>query len=162
MPDRIRGVPAVTEYVLEGLITRRGLVLFKGADQPIKRLDRNIAAEYRVFEGDEYGMRGFATIHSLEFASPPGEQAQAFLRIADLIAKIVGPAAEGIHVIEVLMERLGKQETDNVKVFVVMRRKPARVVERFSARIGSRIERNCSDIFFGLQAGDHGTMAVLI
>ena len=38
-----------------------------------------------IGQGDEHGMRSDACVHFLQFAAPPGEQAQAFLRVADFV-----------------------------------------------------------------------------
>jgi hypothetical protein len=52
------------------------------------------------------------------------------LWIAHFVAKIIGPAAEAINVVEILMQLFGQQETDYVKIFVVVRGKPAGVFQR--------------------------------
>ena len=52
--------------------------------------------------------------------------------IADLVAQIVGPAAERVDVVEILMQALGQQEADDVKIFVVVGGQPARVCSRFA------------------------------
>ena len=62
-----------------------------------------------------------------QFAAPPCEQAQALRGIADFVAQIVRPAAEGIDVVEILMQPLGQQEADHVEILVVMGGQPARV-----------------------------------
>ena len=56
------------------------------------------------------------------------EQAQALGAVADLVAQIVGPAAEGVDVVEILMQPLGQQEADDVEILVMMRGQPARVL----------------------------------
>src|SRR5438477_6930411 len=73
-------------------------------------------------------MLDLAGVHCLQLPSPPGQQTKALGSVADLVAQVVSPAAEGIDVVEVLMQALRKQEGDNVEVFVVMGGEPARVL----------------------------------
>ncbi len=54
---------------------------------------------------------GVAGVGVMQQASPPGEQSQAFLRVADLVAQVVGPAAECVDVVEILVQALGQQES---------------------------------------------------
>src|SRR6185437_13902113 len=105
-------------------------------------------------------MPRFTRIHANDFTTPPIEQPQAFDAIADFVGEIIRPSAIGIDVIEILMEFFREQETDDVKIFVVMRGQPARVFFRFavspltrhSRRIGHKIAR---------QRVRHGMIAVL-
>ena len=59
-------------------------------------------------------------------------------RVADLVAQIVGPAAEGVDVVEILVQALGQQEADHVEIFVVMRGQPARVALGFGNGVDAR------------------------
>ena len=72
---------------------------------------------------------------SLPVLAPPAEQPQAFGRVADLVAQIVRPAAEGVDVVEILMQALGQKKADDVEVFVVMGGQPARVLLGFRWRV---------------------------
>ena len=65
---------------------------------------------------------------------PPFEQFQGACCIADFIAKIIRPAAITVNVEEILMQTLGKQKADYLKVFVVTSS------ERFGVPAGS-VER---------------------
>src|SRR5437764_1380762 len=80
---------------------------------------------------DENWMLRAPRIHPLQLAPPPREQAQALLRVSDLIAQIVSPAAECINVVEILMQALGQQEADHVEIFIMAGNQPARVCQRF-------------------------------
>ena len=84
-------------------------------------------------------MRGAARVHGVQFAAPPVEQAQALGRVADLVAQIVRPAAVGVHVVEILVQPLGQQEADHVKILVVMGGQPARVGARLLRRSQARL-----------------------
>ncbi len=94
-----------------------------------------------------------ACIHGLEFAAPPGQQAQAFLAVTNFVAQIVGPTAEGVDVIEVLVQPLGQQKADYVEVFVMMRGQPAGILlgGSFAVGIAQRLRR--VDVLFGGEQG---------
>jgi hypothetical protein len=70
---------------------------------------------------------GLARIHGGQLLAPPGQEAQAFGRRAHFVAQIVGPAAIGVDVVEILMQALGQQEADDLEVLVVVRGEPAGV-----------------------------------
>ena len=84
-----------------------------------------------ALKSHENGMPDPARVHALELAAPPAEKAQTLPRVADLIAQIISPAAKCVDVVEVLMEALRKQKTDDVKVLVMVRRQPPRVGQGF-------------------------------
>ena len=103
-------------------------------DQIGERLFRQLSPFGRSMQRDEDGMvrRRLSYMRSRSVL-PPCKQAQAFRRIADLVAEIIRPAAERIDVVEVLMQIFGQQEADDMKVFVMMGREPACVGFRFAA-----------------------------
>jgi len=45
-----------------------------------------------------------ALVQFIQPGAPPIEQPQAFLPVADLVAEVIGPPAEGVQVVEVLVE----------------------------------------------------------
>jgi len=130
-PDRVRRVFAILKNFLEAAVARCRLVALERRDEIVKGLDRELMLRCGPLERDEHRMRGGAVVHPVQFLPPPCEQAQTLRGIADLVTQIVGPAAKRVDVIEILMQFLGKQEAYDVKIFVVMRREPACVVERF-------------------------------
>ena len=65
---------------------------------------------------------------------PPAEQFERACRVGDFVAEIVGPAAIGVYVVEMLMEVLRQQPGHNVEIFVVMRGEPAGVFLRGRGR----------------------------
>ena len=67
--------------------------------------------------------------------APPGEQTQAFPGVSDLVRQIVGPAAERVDVVKILMQTLGKEEADDGKIFVV---RPRQI---FARRVRARERR---------------------
>jgi hypothetical protein len=71
-----------------------------------------------------------AVVAGVEFLLPPIEEFEGAIRVGDFIAEIIGPAAIGVDVVEMLVEFFGKEPGDNVEIFVVMGGKPARVFLR--------------------------------
>ena len=71
------------------------------------------------------------------------------LYAADLVGQVVGPAAIGVDVIEVLPQAPGQQARGDVEVFVVMGGQPARVVLRFGHRTAEWRQRAGYFQFFG-------------
>src|SRR5467141_3956439 len=65
---------------------------------------------------------------------PPAEQFERARRAGDFVAEIVGPAAIGIYVVEMLMEVLWQQPGHDVEIFVVMGGEPAGVFLRGCGR----------------------------
>ncbi len=135
---RIRRIAAVLEQLLEIAIARDGLILLEGGDQIVEGLDgQSVSARRLPASATNTGCEARPAYIACSSLAPPGEQAQAFRGVADLVAQIVGPAAERIDVVEILMQALGQQKTDDVEIFVMMRRQPARVGERFLRRPGA-------------------------
>ena len=120
------------EELGEIAITRDGLILLEGRDQMIERFHRQLVTRGGIPQRHEHRVPRFARIHRVQFSAPPGQQPEALLGISDFVAQVVRPAAERIDVIKILMQSLRQQEADHLKVFVVMRGKPARVIQRFA------------------------------
>src|SRR5262249_16821217 len=56
----------------------------------------------------------------VELGFPPIQEFERACGIRDFVAEIVGPAAVGVEIVEILMKLLGKQPRDHVEIFVVM------------------------------------------
>ncbi len=97
-------------------------------------------------------MRRLAFVAGIEFALPPIEKLERAHGFRNFVAEIVGPAAVGVDVIEMLMERLWKEPGDHVEVFVMMRGEPASVLLRSSGR-AARLGRVVHD--FELTGKEH-------
>ena len=89
--------------------------MHEGMNQIRKRLLGKLVLTNSASQCDKHRMLRLACIHAIEFAAPPIQQPETFCRVADLIAKIVRPAAERIDVVEVLVKLLRKQEADYVE-----------------------------------------------
>ena len=92
---------------------------------------------------NEHRMPRLARIHGVEQPRHQASSRRAFGLIADLVAKIVSPAAERIDVVEVLVQPLWEQEADDVEVLVVVGRQPARVLLRPRDASTSRLSASC-------------------
>src|ERR1700722_7534597 len=64
----------------------------------------------------------------VEFALPPIKQFEGSLFFRDFVTEIVGPAAIGVDIIEMLVKIFREQPRDYVEILVVMRGEPARVL----------------------------------
>ena len=65
-------------------------------------------------------MRRKAFVAGVEFLFPPVEEFECAEVVWDFVAEVVGPAAVGVEVVEMLVEIFGEKPGDDVKVFVVM------------------------------------------
>ena len=133
----IRRAAAIFEQFIPVRITRDALILLECADQVREELLGQIVLSRRAFQRDKHGMLHLARVHRFQLVAPPAEQAQALGRVADLVAQIVRPAAEGIDVVEILMQPLGQQKTDDVEIFVMMGGQPARVLLGFGLGVSA-------------------------
>ena len=131
---RVGRIPAVSEHILVGAVAHYGLVLHERPDQVGEWLLRQLVPRRGLLQRHEHRMRRPALVHPLQLPAPPLQQPQALLRVADLVAQVVGPAAEGVHVVEVLVQPARKQERHHVEVLVVARGQPARVFLGFLPR----------------------------
>jgi len=58
--------------------------------------------------------------------------------IGNFVAKIIGPAAVGVDIVKMLVQRFGDSPRYNIEIFVVMRGQPARVFCASSASSRAR------------------------
>ena len=79
---------------------------------------------------DKYGMRRAGPRSTREFLLPLVQQLERAGGIGNFVAQIVGPAAVGVDIVEMLVQARGQQPGDHVEIFVVMRGQPARVALR--------------------------------
>ncbi len=82
----------------------------------------------RAFQRDEDGMRTCPAYIASSSARHQASSRRLSAALADFVAQIVGPAAEGIDVVKILMQTFGQQEGDDVEILVVVRGQPARVL----------------------------------
>ena len=62
-----------------------------------------------------------------ELGFPPVQQGQALLAVADLVGQIVGPAAVGVDVRDVLPQAARQETAGDGEIFIVPHRQPPAV-----------------------------------
>src|SRR5579859_4544565 len=65
-------------------------------------------------------------IAEVEFALPPVEEFEGAGRVRNFVAEVVGPAAVGVDIIEMLMKLFRQKPGDDFEIFVMMRGEPFR------------------------------------
>ena len=128
---RIRRIAAVVVDLLEAPVTSNGLILDESPDKVRKRLPGQRAGPDRILEGHEDRMACLTGVHGLHFGVTPVEQFQASGSIVYLIRQVIRPTAEGVDVVEILVEVFREQERDYVEIFVVVMGEPTGIGERF-------------------------------
>jgi hypothetical protein len=106
--------------LLVRLISQDALILFKGVDQVKKWLGWQLMRLDGSRQGDENGS-GSAAGEAIEgLPAKVGQEEEGFVAVAGFITQIIGDAAKGIDVAEVLPEMPGKQQGNNREVFVMI------------------------------------------
>src|SRR5579859_6264917 len=128
--DGIRGVDAVVDDGVPVGIALDGLVLAEGLQQVGEGLLRNVFRDDGLTQCDENRVPGLVVIAGVEFALPPIEKFEGAIRVGNFVAEVVGPAAVGVDVVEMLVEFFGEEPGDDVEIFVVVRGEPTGVLLR--------------------------------
>ena len=105
--------------------------MLEGLDQIKKELLRQIVLQDSLGQRDENRVTALACIQLFHSTTPPRKQLKAPRRVVELVAEVIGPAAERIDVKKVLLKLLRKQKAGDVEILVVMCRKPPGVGQRF-------------------------------
>src|SRR5262249_47638734 len=69
-------------------------------------------------------MAGPSFVAGAQFRTPPAQEFQRMLNIPDFVPQIIGPAAVGIDIVEMLVQPPRKEPRNHGKVFVMRRRQP--------------------------------------
>src|SRR5712692_168090 len=101
-------------------------------------------------------MRRLAFVAGVQLALPPMEQIQSARRIGNFVAEIIGPAAVGIDVVEMLVQRFGEKPRYDVEIFVVTSGEPLRVLLCFFRRAAG-LGRVPRDVDFAGEQHQEGT-----
>src|SRR5579859_1887293 len=128
--DGICGIDAIADHRIPRGVAFDGLVLAERSQQIGKGLPGNIFSDYGFAQSDEDGMRRAARVTGIKFALPPIKEFEGALFLRNLVAEIVGPAAIGIKIVEMLVQILREQPGDDIEIFVMVRSEPARVLLR--------------------------------
>ena len=140
--DRICRVLAISQQVVEARIAGDDLVLTKRCQQVGKLMLRDIEFPHRLAQRDKHGMARLAGIALPQLGLPLVQQRQRLLLVADLVAQIVGDAAVGIDVVEVLVQMLGQKPRDDREIFVM------RMASRAQYCCASTSEGACSGMAY--------------
>ena len=142
MSDGIRRIAAVGENVVESFEAGDGLVLAEGDEEIGKFVLRDVELVDSLGQGDENRMARIALVAGVEFGLPFIEQGQGGRGVADFVAQIVGDAAVGVDVEEILAQVFGQKPGGDGKILVVGAGQVAAVFvgffERGSGCAGSR------------------------
>ena len=119
MADGIRGVVAIGQDVVEGFEARDGLILAEGDEQVGEFVLGNVELAHGFSQRHEYWMFRSAFVAGIEFVLPLIEEFERGRGVADFVAQIVGDAAVGVDVEEMLAQAAGKEPTGDGEIFVV-------------------------------------------
>src|ERR1019366_9289394 len=119
MADRIRGIAAIGQHVVESFEACDSLILAEGAEQVGKLVLGNGELAYGLGQSDEDRMSWSAVVTGVEFALPLIQQFERGGGVADFVAQVVGDAAVGVEVEEMLAEAAGKKPAGDGKILVV-------------------------------------------
>ena len=100
MAHRVGRPRAVIEQLLIRQVLGHRLVLLEGGDERLERPDRDAVPLDGLAQGDHHRVAGPAVVQAVELAPPPVEQLERPPGIADLVAQVVGPSAEGVDAAE--------------------------------------------------------------
>ena len=134
MSDGIGGVLAVGQDVIESLEAGDGLILTKGDEQVGEFVFGDVEFADGIFQRDEYGMFGWAFVAGVKFTLPLVEEFEGGGGVADFVAEVVGDAAVGVDVEEMLAQAAGKKPAGDGEILVVGAGEAGAVFAGFSER----------------------------
>ena len=115
----IGGIVAVGEHIVEGVETGDGLVPAKGEEEVGEFVLRDVERATVSASATKTGWRGAPAIAGVEFRLPLVEQRERGTRVSDFIAQVVGDAAVGVDVQEILAQFFRQEPGGDGEVFVV-------------------------------------------
>ncbi len=136
MTDWVRGVFAVGQQVVERFEARDGLILAEGDEQVGELVLGNVELADGFGQGDEYRMFRRALVAGVELVLPLIEQFERGGGVADFVAQVVGDAAVGIDVKEMLAQAARQEPAGNGEIFVVRAGETGAVLAGFGERGG--------------------------
>ncbi len=90
--------------LLPRLVATDGLILLECLNEMVERFDGQLMTLDDRLQCDEHGMPGLASETPLEFLTPPRQQFQRSLGIADLVPEIIRPSTECVECGEIIPE----------------------------------------------------------
>src|SRR5215469_6124879 len=119
MTDRVRRIMAVREDVVKGLQTRDCLVLPKGNQEIGEFVLGNVEVAHGLSQSHEHRMLRSAFIAGVELALPLVEEGKGSDGVPDFVSEIVGNAAIGVNIEEMLTQAVRKEPACHREVFVM-------------------------------------------
>ena len=119
MADGIGRVAAIGQDVVERFEARDGLILAEGAEQIGELVFGNVELADGFGQSYEHRMFGGAFVTGVEFALPLVQQFERGGNVADFVAQVVGDAAVGVDVEEMLAQAAREEPASHGEVFVV-------------------------------------------
>ena len=83
---------------------------------------RDVEPVDRRSQRDEHGVSITSGITEFQLIAPPAEQFQRAFPVTDFVSEVIRPSAEGIYIVEMLMQPLWQQPRYQREVFVVTSR----------------------------------------
>src|ERR1019366_4989711 len=130
----VRRIAAVGEDMVEGFETGDGLVLAEGDEEIGEFVLGNGELFHGLCQRDENGMARVAVVAGIEFSLPLIEQGERCSRFSNFVAEVVGDAAIGVDVQEILTEFPGQKPGRHGKVFVMRAGELAAIFSRLLER----------------------------
>ena len=132
--DGVGRVAAIVEHLVGRLVAIDLLVLPEGRQEIDERVGRDRELADRLGQGDEHRMARLALVAFAKLTLPPVQQGQALPGIAGLVGQVVGPAAVGVDVVEVLPQLAGEQQAGDGEVLVMPLGQPPAIAPGLAER----------------------------
>src|SRR5579863_8672715 len=116
MADGIRGVTAISQDVVEGFEPGDGLVLAEGAKQVRKFILRDSKFADGFRQRYKHRMARSSAIAGFELCFPLVEERERGGGVANFITEVVGDAAIGVHVEEMLAQAARQKPSGNREI----------------------------------------------
>src|ERR1700730_9772728 len=120
-------ITAVSEQIIKASVARDGLVLTEGTQQVREFVLGNFERFNCFRQRDKDRMLGIPVIAGIQFGFPLVEQSQRGPSVSDFVTQIIGDAAVGVDIAEVLAQAARKKPGGDGKILVMAARQTAAV-----------------------------------
>src|SRR5260370_9051396 len=120
-------ITAVSQEIIEAFVARDGLVLTEGTQQVREFVLGNFEGFNCFPQRNKDRMLGMALIADIQFGFPLVEQSQRVASVSDFVTQIIGDAAVGVDIAEVLAQAARKKPGGDGKILVMAARQTAAV-----------------------------------
>ncbi len=112
-------ITAVSQEIIEAFVARDGLVLTEGTQQVREFVLGNFERFHCFRQRNKDRMLGMAVIAGIQFGFPLVEQSQRVPSVSDFVTQIIGDAAVGVDIAEVLAQAARKKPGGDGKILVM-------------------------------------------